>query len=452
MAKQGDRLIISVTEFIRRHRLFGKQDRMLVGVSGGMDSMVLADVLHRTGYRIGIAHVNFRLRGHESEQDALFVSDWAKSRGIPVHPLEASAKDYARTHRLGLQEAAREIRYKYFEKICRQEDYQLVAVAHHRDDAIETFFMHLMRGAGLRGLSSIPIRQAKIVRPLLGTERTEIRSYAKRMKLSWREDSSNQEEYYERNRIRKNLLPKLEAHAESGLAGISRSLDHLRFAREVFEHAISGMRKRYVRTLPDGTRYLSLPELRDHPFGGPLLHELLRGSGFEPGEPEKVLQARRSGIRFKTQAGYLMIDRERLILHPFDVVANAERRIGPRTRKIELTGGALNISRKKWQPAAEIPNSPGEYWLDLAQLTFPLTVRPWKAGDRFRPLGMKGSRKLSDYLTDRKYSLRQKEKVQVLLSEGRIVCILGERISEDVRITDSTRNILRLQWSPIIKP
>ncbi len=147
-----------------------------------------------------------------------------------------------------------------------------------------------------------------------------------------------------------------------------------------------------------------------------------------------------------------MIDRERLILHPFDVVANAERRIGPRTRKIELADGVLKISRKKWQPAAEIPISPGEYWLDLAQLTFPLTVRPWKAGDRFRPLGMKGSRKLSDYLTDRKYSLRQKEKVQVLLSEGRIVCILGERISEDVRITDSTRNILRLQWSPIIKP
>ena len=132
-------------------------------------------------------------------------------------------------------------------------------------------------------------------------------------------------------------------------------------------------------------------------------------------------------------------------------MANAERRIGPRTRKIELAGGDLNISRKM-AAGSRNPQFSGEYWLDLAQLTFPLTVRPWKAGDRFRPLGMKGSRKLSDYLTDRKYSLRQKEKVQVLLSEGRIVCILGERISEDVRITDSTRNILRLQWSPIIKP
>ena len=452
MATVGDRLIFSVTEYIRQHRLFGKQDRILVGVSGGVDSMVLADILHRAGYRIGLAHVNFKLRGQESDADASFVAYQAKKRGVPFHLLQAPAKDYARTHHLGLQEAAREIRYKYFEKICRQEAYQLVAVAHHRDDAVETFFMHLLRGAGLRGLSSIPIRHGTIVRPLLGTERAEIRSYAERNKLHWREDSSNQEEHYERNRIRKHLLPKLRAQSGSAMQGISRSLDHLRFARDIFEQAIAGLRKRYFRKLPDGTRYLSLAELRDHPFGGPLLHELLLGTGFESGEPEKVLSAQRSGSRFKTSAGYLTVDRQRLVLVPFEEAVQTERIIGPRTRKLELAGNTLKISRKTWHPEDQIPVSSGEYWLDLAQVKFPLTVRPWKAGDRFRPLGMQGSRKLSDYLTDRKYSIRQKEKVQVLLSEGRIVCILGERISNDVRITDSTRNILRLQWSPIIKP
>jgi tRNA(Ile)-lysidine synthase len=446
MDTRRDPLVTSVLDFIRRHRLAEPGERVLVGVSGGLDSLVLAEVLLRAGYPIGIAHVNFKLRGKASDSDARFVEEWAVRKLLPFHLLEAPAKPYAKTHRKSLQVAAREIRYRYFETLRKEAGYDRIAVAHHRDDAIETFFMHLLRGAGLRGLSSIPVRQGAVIRPLLGVSRKDIERYAKRKKLKWREDSSNKEEKYERNRLRQHLLPQLKRHAPAGLDGIERSLEHLRFAREVFEAAIAGFRKRHFSTLPDGTRYLSLPLLRKHPFGPALLHELLLGTGFEPGEPEKVLKTTRTGSRFRTGAGHLAVDRERLLLLPFEVTTETEWILGTHTRRIRLPAGILDISRKTYLPGDRIPSGTKEHWLDAAGLRFPLQIRHWKAGDRFRPLGMQGSRKLSDYLTDRKFSAREKEKVLVVLSEGRIVCILGERISHDHRITTTTRKILRLQW------
>lgn len=452
VATSRDIFVKQVLEFIRRHRLLEKDVRIVVGMSGGVDSLVLADVLQRAGYHIGVAHVNFKLRGGESDEDARFVEAWAKRNRIPFHLLEAPAKVYAKAHRKGVQEAAREIRYKYFEQLRKEHGYDAIAVAHHGDDAVETFFMHLIRGAGLRGLSSIPERQGVIVRPLLGVSRAAIEAYARRRKLVWREDSSNREEFYERNRVRKQLLPKLKSLSPTAPEGMARSLEHLRFAREVFETAVARMRKRWFSMLPDGTRYLSLSLLRESTFGEDLLYELLRGTGFEPGEPGKVLRAARSGTRFKTASGYLAVDRNRLMLVPFRAADRSDTTIGERTRRVRFNDGALAIYRKSYRKSGPIPSDRGEHWLDAGKLAFPLIVRTWRPGDRFRPLGMQGSRKLSDYLTDRKLSVTLKEKVRVVLSEGRIVCILGERISEEVRITDSTRKVLRLQWSPLTKP
>jgi len=427
--------------FIRSHRLLQAGDRVLLAVSGGVDSMVMARLFLELPYTVALAHVNFGLRGNESAGDAKFVRDWAKRKKIPFHLLEADTKSFAARHRFSVQEAAREIRYEWLNRLAEENGYAAIATAHQLDDSIETFFINLIRGTGIHGLGGIPVRNGRIIRPLLFAERQSIELYAATKRLKWREDASNRKDDYLRNRIRHRLIPMLLSLQPSLLKVMERNMELFRFAEGRFGERIHELSKQLkkkdgkVTRIPIGSLLeLDQPEL--------LLQELLMEDGIRLPEPEKALVQNRSGKIFEAAGHTVVRDRNELLISPVTTTSFPETDIHRSSSRIKLSGRTLEFRIRKHRSGSETGLKSGELLLDADRLSFPLLLRPWKPGDRIRPLGMQHRRKVSDLLTDLKLSLVEKKDTLVLVSGGEIVCILGVRISETCKVTASTRNEL----------
>ncbi len=440
-------------QHIGKHRLLtlspGKEsrtaDRTLLAVSGGLDSMAMSDLFVRYGWPVGIAHVNFKLRGKESDGDAKLVRGFAEKHGLPYYELPASTRHYAREHRLSIQEAAREIRYRWLASIARDEGYQAIATAHHLDDSVETFFVNLLRGSGIRGLDGIPVRTGQIIRPMLFAGRAEIERYVKRKRITFREDSSNRKDDYLRNRIRHHLIPLLETWQPSFKKTMAGNLVHLSLAAHALEEHTHGMQQKLMRKKGDRWE-ISIPGILEYPYPEPLLFDLLRREGFVAHEPEKMLQTGLPGAVFVANGKELIRDRQKLILQekkPRVSVAHEIKASGV----FDVNGHTLNLTRKKYKTGMEWETGSGEWLVDADRVMFPLTVRTWKTGDRIRPLGMKQQQKISDLLTNLKVSAADRKDVHVMVSQGEIVCILGVRISDSVKVCSDTRHVLSIRWS-----
>ena len=429
-----------VEKFIREEGLLKPEELLLVAVSGGADSVALLLILKRLGYRIEAVHCNFHLRGEESDRDEAFVRQLCESNNIIIHLIHFDTKAYASLHQVSIEMAARELRYRYFEQLRQDIGAADICVAHHRDDAVETLLMNLLRGAGIHGLTGIRPRNGHIVRPLLCVGRQEIEEFLHSIDQSYVVDSTNLETDALRNRIRLHLIPQLCQLNPSASENIARSARYLAEAEKVYNAYF--LTKGTVPSVCE----VSLQKVLDSPSPLSLLHEWLSPLGFNRAQVELIMAHIRSGEAsgrtFQSPTHVLGLGSESLVVEPLrpamkpmTIPETGNYRLADNAMlRVELSDGKGIISRESHIAT-----------LDAALVTFPLTLRPATAGDRFHPFGMKGQKLVSDYLTDRKMNILEKRR-QLVISDasGQIVWLVGQRTDNRYKVSDQTESILRL--------
>ena len=404
--------------------------KLILALSGGIDSMVLADLLLKAKADFVLAHSNFHLRGEESDGDEQFVRDYAGKNGLTLYVKQFDTVDYAKTHGVSIEMAARELRYAWFEELRQQLGYDYIAVAHHADDQLETFFINLLRGAGIRGLKGMQPVNGHIIRPLLNVSREEIRQYAIENGIKWREDHTNAETQFLRNKIRHELLPVIDSISKEGRTSILKSIRHLASENELYRELVQEKLSVMVKKEGENQSFLTSAS-RLSPLTAHLLFEWLRDYGFNTDQVHFIYEAMNGqpGTAFFSPTHRVTIERDRVELTPLCQRAETTTNLTYE----QLANGENFV----------IDQSPEVAQLDYDKLTFPLKLRKWQAGDRFHPLGMKGSRLLSDFFKDIKLTTRQKEYAHVLLTaDNEIVWVVGRRIDDRFKVTDKTKNIL----------
>ncbi len=430
--------------YVSSTKLFRKNDRILLAVSGGVDSVVMVRLFKDAGFNFGIAHVNFKLRGTESEEDAVFVKTIAESAGVPIHIRQFDTKHYAATNKISIQMAARDLRYAWFDELLSEHGYDYIATAHHLDDQAETFFINILRGAGISGMHGILPKQGKIIRPLMFATRELIMNYALTLSLTWRDDSSNKSRKYLRNKLRLDVLSELTKISPQFSYKLNESICHLRDVETVYNTHMLGVTADLVQHSPEGI-LISIDWIYEYEPHETYLFELLRPYSFTFPVVKEIVRSLDtfSGKIFYSSTHRLLRDRENFIIQPLtelsedpsaDEVLLIERGVDHIEHPVCLCADETDQISKLPMGKASVA------CLDLDKLAFPLQLRRWKKGDWFMPLGLKGKKKLSDFFVDLKISLADKEKVWLLVSGTDIVWVIGKRIDNRYRITSKTRN------------
>jgi tRNA(Ile)-lysidine synthase len=434
-------VIRKIKKYIEDEKLLQPHATVVVGLSGGADSMALLDVLTLLDYRCIAAHCNFHLRGEESNGDAVFVKNWCKSADAEFTSIDFDTRQYAADKKISIEMAARELRYSWFEIVRRQYEAEAVAVAHHRDDSVETVLLNLIRGTGIRGLIGIPARNGRVVRPMLGVTRREIVQYVEERELPFRTDSSNKQDIYLRNSIRLNVIPLLETLNPAAKEAIFRTSHHLYEAEKIYTEEIG----RLKQTVFDGVK-INIPALQKTPSPLSVLFEILSPLGFTPSVIEDVSQCLESssGKQFFSEKYRLIKDRETFILSDIESKTDEKNDYALSESTKEMTY-PIHLTMNINTPDVFIHKDARFLYVDADKLSFPLKLRRWQPGDRFVPFGMKGMKKLSDYFTDRKFSLADKENVWVLTSGADIVWIVGERADERFKVEEATKRVLVIE-------
>lgn len=435
--------------YITQHQLINPDDRVLVAFSGGPDSVTLATLLLDTGHQIAIAHMNFGLRGSASDADEAFSADFAKKHKLVFHHQSVDAKQYAETQKISLQMAARQLRLQWFQSLCNQYDYDAIGLGHHADDQVETFFINLFRGAGLKGLKAMEPKSGKLIRPLLFADRAQIMQYVKSNKLAYRTDSSNLENIYLRNSIRNKLLPIIESIDVRAISGLKQSILHLKQNHDLYHELLDKQRTSLLKKEGD-KMLISKKKLREFSAQQSLLFELLQPFQFDKSLIPRMIAALDgpSGKVFHSRDYVLYVERNFLELVP--ATANENEKPVYIYEPTIFESEQFTLSFRLLKKDAEFSPAPASHlaFLDADKLQFPLCVRPWKDGDRFSPLGMQNSKLLSDFFTDNKLSHNQKKALRLLCNKnGDIVWIIGMRIDHRYRITGSSRNIMLISFS-----
>jgi tRNA(Ile)-lysidine synthase len=436
-------MLDAVRAFIRGHALLAEGEAVTVAVSGGVDSMVLLHVLRALGHPVSVLHVDHGLRGAESDQDRVFVEQHALRAGIPC---KVVAVDVHKAMGSGdsVQMAARRLRYGVFHDQLQQGG--ALALGHHRDDAVESLLMNLMRGTGPAGLAGIPastpIASGRSVRPLLGVGRDEVQAYADKEGIPFREDGSNQSPKYLRNRVRHELKPLLEELRPGAWRAMGRSLHAL---EELVALGQAVLRDRNADLRADADGVVRIPVQRLDPGNAPrlVLQALLAGHGAHPDDLERLLEAvqRHSlGACFRFGEMQALLERDHLVIAP-----HREGEPAAELRISEMAGQAEGLSWGTVPAAAiDLGQGPRTAWLDADRLAFPLCLRPWRPGERMRPIGAPGSRKISDILTDAKLPHGQRPSARVLVSNGQIVWLAGHRVAEGFQAGPRSTRLFRI--------
>lgn len=415
--------------------------KLLLATSGGLDSMVMADLFHKLNYEIAIAHCNFQLREMESFEDQNFVQEYANTNSIPLFLTQFDTKAFAEDYKLSTQIAARELRYNWFYELLETENYDYILTAHHADDNLETFLINLSRGTGLEGLTGIPEKNENIIRPLLLFSRQEIENYAKENKIKWREDSSNASDKYLRNKIRHHLVPILKALNPNFITSFQKTQTYLQEAQDMVEDASIIVYQQVAKQEGDDIHF-DLNQLRKLPNYKSYLYQWLHEFGFSAWEDIYDLVESQSGKQVFSLEFRLIKDRNSLILSPINLITEKEEfLIEENQKEVKIP---LNLSFCKVTDISLVSNT--TIFVATDKLQFPLVLRHWNEGDVFQPFGMGGkSKKVSKLFKDEKLSLIDKENAWLLCSNNEIVWVIGIRQDERFRIENTTKNILKIQ-------
>lgn len=424
--------------YISDNQLFNKKDKLIVGISGGVDSVVLAHLLINSGHIVEFAHCNFKLRGEDADADALFVQELAAQHNIACHVKCFDTYSYAKQHKISIQMAARDLRYAWFEQLRKERNAQYIVIAHHLNDDVETFFINLIRGTGIKGLLGINKSNNKIVRPLLFAKREEIEGYIKDHQLKYRIDKSNESTQYVRNKIRHELIPLIKKMNPNITETIAKERNILSGVFQIYQNEVEQIKKGLL-TEKEQYYQIELKALSKLNPIQPYLYELLKPFGFSVVDPIVEALDGQSGKQFFSDSHRVIIDRKYMLISSLAQEGEVLSSV-----LIQRNDRELNVPihmEFSTQDVLSINNLKHIAQLDYDKLIFPLRLRRWKQGDRFVPLGMKAFKKLSDYFIDQKLSLMQKEQLWLLCSEEDIVWIVGDRIDERYKVSAQTKKM-----------
>jgi tRNA(Ile)-lysidine synthase len=419
---------------------FLKEKKLLLAVSGGIDSIVLLELCHRSKLDIRVAHCNFQLRGDESDEDEKFVKSRCEELGVLVFVNHFDTKKFAEEHKLSIQVVARKLRYDWFKTLLINNDYDFILTAHHLDDSLETFLINFTRASGLDGLTGIPKQNGYIVRPLLVFSRNEIEVFGKENDLKWREDSSNASDKYLRNKLRHDVIPILKELSPGLLSSFESTISNLQQAQTMVDDA-SRIVYRKVVTDINFQKRIDLAELIQLPNYQAYLYQWLEPFGFSDWPSISDLVTAQSGKQIHSQNHTVLKDRNELIIFPKKETEETGPHFiqkGENDVKIPLKLSFCNVNDISVQTTNTI-------FVDGNKLQYPLEIRKWQEGDFFYPAGMDGKKKLSKFFKDEKFSLLDKTNIWLLCSNHQIVWIIGKRQDDRFKVTTQTTNILQIQ-------
>lgn len=437
-----------VLEYIKENNLFTKSDNLLLAISGGVDSMVLMTLLNKNGYNISIANCNFNLRGEESDLDTTLVKDYANNNNIISHSKSFNTVEYSETKGISIEMAARELRYEWFNELCQKFSYKYIVLAHHLNDQIETVMINLCRGTGIKGITGMGAKTGKLVRPLLCSSREEIELYAYNFNIPYRNDSTNNEIIYTRNKIRHKVIPTLKEINPNIESTFFNNLNRLKECELIYSNSINEAISRASKDYSE-FREIDIKEIQKYVSPKTLLFEIINQYGFNSSDCDDLYNALKSesGKIFYSETHQIIKDRDSLIISEKNTTENREYIINSyddfSNLPIELNYQICIKEEIKFSAYKNIA------YFDLEKIKFPLVLRRWKDGDIFHPFGMKGRKKLSDYFTDNKFSLFDKQNSWILTCQNEILWLVNHRSDDRFKVTNKTYKSLIITTSKI---
>jgi tRNA(Ile)-lysidine synthase len=442
-----DTMLERFRSFIRDKSLFSPGQRILLAVSGGVDSVVMTDLFHKAGFSFAIAHANFHLRGKESGRDENFARDLAGRYQAEIYVKNFDTARIARKRKLSIQVTARELRYEWFDELLTTQSFDFIATAHHLDDQVETFLINLARGTGIAGLHGIPVRQGRIIRPMMFTGRDDIENYARMNDIDFVEDSSNRSDKYTRNRIRHHVIPQLEKLNTSFRQTLTETIDNLRNAEIIYRNAIEEKRNSIFEIRKDAILIPADSFYSLDPIAA-WAYELLSPFGFNQAKILDIIGLENAipGKEVLSSSHRLIKDRDRLIIVPRELPG---KNVNYLIEAEDIRNDVVFPVHLHFDILDQIPASFDDphntAYLDLDKLEFPLQVRKWKRGEYFYPLGMSQRKKLSDFFIDLKFSKIDKENQWLLCSGDEIAWVIGHRIDDRFKVKEGSCNVLKIR-------
>lgn len=436
--------------YINREKLFDKNDTILLAVSGGMDSIVLCDLFAKAKFKFGIAHVNFGLRGDESDADEVFVKKFAVKLKVPFYTTTFETENYAKEHQLSIQMAARILRYSWFEEIRSKHNYNYIATAHHMNDSAETLLLNIAKGTGIGGLHGILPKNGNLIRPLLFAQKESILDYVVENQIIWREDSSNESIKYQRNFIRQEIVPKLKEINPNFEETINRTIEKVTEIELFFQKEVTKFKNQNL-IFENGNTFLPFSHLQENPSLKAIYTAILGEYNFNHDQVRAIFESLEgeAGKSFISPSHVLVKDRTAFVISPQNILKDfGTFELGIEDiekSQIELNNFKLKFTVQEIEKDHKLKTSVKTASLDFDTLKSPLKIRKWKEGDWFCPLGMNKKKNISDFLNAEKVPLNIKKDVQVITSNGSIIWVIGYRIDNRFKITDKTTKLFFIE-------
>ncbi|MFZ9661538.1 MAG: tRNA lysidine(34) synthetase TilS [Chitinophagaceae bacterium] len=438
-----EKLLINFKEYIQREKLPLTGSKLLCALSGGMDSVVMVHLLREMGIEMEFAHANFQLRDQESIRDELFVQSLAQQFNVRCHIKKFDTKSYAEQHKISIQIAARELRYSWFSEIIESNPHlKFICTAHHADDNVETLLMNLFKGTGMQGLRGIPVRNEKIIRPILFASKDEIKNYAIKKGLQYVEDSSNLLEKYTRNYFRLKVIPLIKEVFPEVDANLRDNLVRFREAEILYRDAVQMKMKKLLYYEVNGTIKIPIEKLRLATPLYTMVYEIFSQWGFYSAQIEEIIKLmdRQTGKVMLSQSHQILKNRNWLIITP--ITTTSSWIIPIASENVDVIFDLGKITCSDISNVKQLDAGKNRIIVDADKISFPLVIRKWKAGDYFYPLGMKKKKKIARFLIDQKLSLIEKERVWVLESDKKILWVIGLRMDDRFQIQSGTKKML----------
>ncbi len=440
-------LLEEFEKYVAQNELFGHDDKILLTVSGGVDSMVMMSLFAASGYRFGVAHCNFQLRGQESDEDEALVAEQARRYGVELFNRRFDTQGEMERTGESMEMAARRLRYTWFRSLCDEHGYNVIAIAHHINDSIETFFINMLRGTGLRGLTGISVQVGRIVRPLMFATRKDILDYATAHRIPYREDSSNRSTKYLRNKVRLGIVPMLREINPQFTTVMRRNISRLTDAQTFIDRSVELIR-RDAMTEQGGLYTLHVDRIDASLPLGYVVYEILNSMfGFKGDTVDALchaLQQNNTGRRFYSREWVATIDRGRIVIGRIADEDTCMTQVEQGVLRSYCGSSVLHYEYCDIDMIDSVTTPDNVALVDADKLRFPLTLRRWQQGDWFVPFGMSGRKKVSDFLIDAKVSMAEKSRQFVLLSGDDVVWVVGRRADDRFRLTRQTENVLKI--------